>query len=77
MWVIAATSTCFGQAEATITARLPLQLRPALPRFLNFGDTAHVAVVLVNQTSQQLNVHVVVAVKNASMVVCGSKQLIV
>jgi alpha-2-macroglobulin len=29
----------FGSAEANLTARLPLMVRPSAPRFLNFGDT--------------------------------------
>jgi uncharacterized protein YfaS (alpha-2-macroglobulin family) len=28
----------FGKGESTITARLPLMVRPSPPRFLNFGD---------------------------------------
>src|SRR5262249_33249627 len=28
----------FGSNESTITARLPIMVRPSAPRFLNFGD---------------------------------------
>src|SRR5262249_61042950 len=28
----------FGSGESSITARLPLMVRPSAPRFLNFGD---------------------------------------
>ena len=28
----------YGQGESSITARMPLAVKPAAPRFLNFGD---------------------------------------
>ena len=40
----------FGTGESTITARLPLQVRPSAPRFLNFGDRFELPVVVQNQT---------------------------
>jgi uncharacterized protein YfaS (alpha-2-macroglobulin family) len=42
----------FGSAEANLTARLPLMVRPSAPRFLNFGDKFELPVVLQNQTDE-------------------------
>ena len=50
----------FGQGEATITARKPLMVRPSPPRFLNFGDTFELPVVLQNQTELPMDVAVAV-----------------
>ena len=46
----------FGKGESTITARLPLMVRPSAPRFLNFGDKCEVPVVLQNQTDREMSV---------------------
>ena len=50
----------FGTGESSITANLPLMIRPSAPRFLNFGDQFALPVVLQNQTDQPLNVNVAV-----------------
>jgi alpha-2-macroglobulin len=50
----------FGLGESTVTARLPLMVRPSPPRFLNFGDELQLPVVLQNQTDAPLTVDVVV-----------------
>jgi uncharacterized protein YfaS (alpha-2-macroglobulin family) len=42
------TSMRFGQAEATLTAQKSLMLRPSAPRFLSFGDSAELPVVIEN-----------------------------
>ena len=39
-----------ARARSTITARLPLMVRPSPPRFLNFGDRFELPVVVQNQT---------------------------
>ena len=49
----------FGYADSSLTARLPLMVRPSLPRFLNFGDKAKLPVVLQNQTDKDMTVEVV------------------
>ncbi len=41
----------FGKGESTVTARLPLMVRPSAPRFLNFGDRFDLPVVVQNQTA--------------------------
>ena len=54
----------FGKGESTITARLPLQVRPSAPRFLNFGDEFELPVVLQNQTREPLEVDVAIETAN-------------
>ena len=51
--------TLFGSGDEVLTARLPVQVRPSLPRFLNFGDKAKLPVVIQNQTDKPLEVEVV------------------
>ena len=57
----------FGSAETTLTARLPLMVRPSAPRFLNFGDQFELPVVLQNQTSQPLSVSVAARASNLDL----------
>jgi uncharacterized protein YfaS (alpha-2-macroglobulin family) len=57
----------FGSAEANMTARLPLMVRPSAPRFLNFGDSFELPVVLQNQTDDELVVEVVVQAGNLEL----------
>lgn len=56
--------THYGRSETTITARLPLQLRPSPPRFLNFGDHFDLSLVVFNQTEQPQSVQVAVRGEN-------------
>lgn len=60
----------FGKGESTITARLPLQVRPSAPRFLNFGDEVELPVVLQNQTREPLEVEV--AIESANLKLTGA-----
>jgi hypothetical protein len=55
----------FGKTETTLTARLPLMVRPSPPRFLNFGDRFELPVVVQNQTDDALDVDVAVRATNA------------
>lgn len=57
----------FGSAEANLTARLPLMVRPSAPRFLNFGDKFELPVVLQNQTDEEMSVEVVVQAGNIEL----------
>ena len=57
----------FGTAEANLTARLPLMVRPSAPRFLNFGDQFEFPVVLQNQTGQDLDTEVVLRASNLEL----------
>ena len=65
--VVAATEQQFGSAESNITARLPLMVRPAAPRFLNFGDPFQLPVVMQNQTDEPMTVDVVVNPANLKL----------
>ena len=65
--VAVAGSKAFGTGESTITARLPLMVRPSPPRFLNFGDRFELPVVLQNQTDTAMTVDVVVRGTNIAL----------
>ncbi len=54
----------FGHGQSSITARLPLMVRPSAPRFLNFGDKFELPVVLQNQTDEPLTVSVATRASN-------------
>lgn len=54
----------FGGGEATLTARLPLMVRPSPPRFLNYGDEFELPVVLQNQTDAPFTAEVALRVAN-------------
>jgi len=70
MVVAVAAEDEFGKGESTITARLPLMVRPSPPRFLNFGDKFQLPVVIQNQTDEPMEVDVVVRASN--IVLTGS-----
>ena len=57
--------TASAKGESTLTARLPLMVRPSAPRFLNFGDRFELPVVVQNQTDAALDVDVAVRASNA------------
>ena len=57
----------FGTAESAITARLPLQVRPSAPRFLNYGDEFDLPIVVQNQTDSAMAVDVVVQTSNLEL----------
>jgi len=63
---VAAEAKRFGKGESTITARLPLMVRPAPPRFLNFGDRFQLALVVQNQTDAPLEVHIAARAQNVA-----------
>jgi len=67
MAVAAAGARQFGSGESTLTARLPLMVRPSPPRFLNFGDAFELPVVIQNQTEDPLEVDVAVRAANAAL----------
>ncbi|RME57644.1 MAG: hypothetical protein D6790_13005, partial [Caldilineae bacterium] len=67
MVVAVADGKFFGSGEASITARLPLMVRPSAPRFLNFGDRFQLPVVLQNQTDEPLTVNLAVQASNADL----------
>ncbi len=67
MAVAVAGGKQFGGGESTVTARLPLMVRPSAPRFLNFGDKFELPVVLQNQTDTPMEVNVAVRAANAEL----------
>jgi uncharacterized protein YfaS (alpha-2-macroglobulin family) len=66
MAVAVAGDKQFGAGESTITARLPLMVRPSPPRFLNFGDKFELPVVLQNQTDKPMDVDVAIRSTNVT-----------
>ncbi len=67
MVVAVSAGRFFGTAESSLTARLPLMVRPSAPRFLNFGDSFELPVVLQNQTDEPMEIHAVVRATNADV----------
>ncbi len=67
----------FGLGESSITARLPLMVRPSAPRFLNFGDKLELPVVVQNQTDAPMTVDVAVRAKNAELTKGGGRRVTV
>src|SRR6187401_220619 len=67
----------FGAGESNITARLPVMVRPSAPRFLNFGDTFQLPVVVQNQTDEPLEVSVAVRATNATLTAGGGRKVTV
>jgi len=57
----------FGKGESSITARLPLMVRPSAPRFLNYGDRIELPVVVQNQTDRALAVSVALRATNLKL----------
>ncbi|KAG2374813.1 hypothetical protein C9374_010557 [Naegleria lovaniensis] len=57
----------FGMTESNMVAQLPLNIRPSLPRFLNFGDKAEFSCVLQNQTPIDLEVHIATRFTNLGL----------
>ncbi len=67
----------FGKGENNLTARLPLMVRPSPPRFLNFGDTFELPVIVQNQTDAPMSVRVAVRASNASITDGAGRELTV
>jgi len=67
MAVAVAGATDYGKTEASITARLPLMVRPSPPRFLNFGDKLELPVILQNQTDKMMSVDVAARTTNLDL----------
>jgi alpha-2-macroglobulin len=75
MAVAVAGGKQFGLNEASITARLPLMVRPSAPRFLNFGDKFELPVVVQNQTDAPMEVNVAVRTTNAELTDGNGRQV--
>jgi alpha-2-macroglobulin len=77
MAIAAAGEKQFGANESTITARLPVMVRPSAPRFLNFGDRFELPVIVQNQTDAPVDVGVVVRATNAALDESSGKRVTV
>ncbi len=67
----------FGSGESTITAQLPLQVRPSAPRFLNFGDKFELPIVVQNLTDADTEVDVVVQTSNLEIIGSSGRRVTV
>jgi len=67
----------FGSGESTITAQLPLQVRPSAPRFLNFGDEFELPIVVQNLTGTATEVDLVVEASNLEIVGSAGRRVTV
>ncbi len=67
MAIAADEGRLFGSSDSKIRTRLPLVVRPALPRFLNFGDRFEAAAVINNQTGFDTEVMVRCLASNATV----------
>lgn len=67
MAVAVSGSDRFGSGDSDVTARLPLMVRPSPPRFLNFGDSFSLPVVLQNQTDAAMTVDVAIRGTNLTL----------
>jgi uncharacterized protein YfaS (alpha-2-macroglobulin family) len=58
----------FGSGEGQVTVRKPVMLRPALPRFANYGDHFEAAVMVQNQTDKAATIEVLARAVNVEFV---------
>ncbi len=62
--LLAADADRFGYAESTITARLPLMVRPSAPRFANHGDRFELPVSVQNLSDKMVTAEVALKAQN-------------
>ena len=67
MAVAVAGGKQFGSGESSITARMPLMVRPSAPRFLNFGDAFEFPIVVQNQTDEAMSVDLALRAANVRL----------
>ncbi|HWO23504.1 MAG TPA: alpha-2-macroglobulin family protein, partial [Kofleriaceae bacterium] len=67
----------FGKGESALVARLPLMVRPSPPRFLNFGDTFQLPVVVQNQTDAPMTVKLATRTTNAALTDGAGREVLV
>ncbi|HWO25514.1 MAG TPA: Ig-like domain-containing protein, partial [Kofleriaceae bacterium] len=67
----------FGKGESALVARLPLMVRPSPPRFLNFGDTFRLPVVVQNQTDAPMTVRLAARTTNAALTDGAGREVLV
>ena len=74
VWAVATNEKQYGLGEMSFTVQLPLMIRPSPPRFLNYGDTAHLSVILQNQTDRSLLLHAGLKATNAKLITSHTNQ---
>ena len=74
VWAVATNDKQYGLGEMLFTVQLPIMIRPSPPRFLNYGDTAHLSVILQNQTDLSLLLHAALKATNAKLITSQSNQ---
>ena len=67
----------FGTGASSMTASLPLQVRPSAPRFLNFGDEFELPIVVQNRSDSTMEVDVVVQTSNLELVGSAGRRIVV
>jgi len=67
----------FGSGESTITAQLPLQVRPSAPRFLNFGDEFELPIVVQNLTDSAAEIDLVLETSNLEIIGSAGRRVTV
>ena len=65
----------FGKSESTIQVKLPLMIRPSLPRFLNFGDETDLPLVIQNQSEDSIQAKLVIRTTNLNVTSVKGVQL--
>jgi len=67
----------FGMGESSLTARLPLMVRPVSPHvFLNFGDKFEFPVILQNQTEEPMTVEIAARATHLEMMESGKRVIV-
>ncbi|CAF2761688.1 unnamed protein product [Rotaria sp. Silwood2] len=74
VWALATNDKQYGLGEMSFTVQLPIMIRPSLPRFLNYGDTAHISVILQNQTDLSFLLHAGLRATNAKLLTSQTNQ---
>ncbi|HAP78103.1 MAG TPA: hypothetical protein DCR14_18715, partial [Acidimicrobiaceae bacterium] len=64
MVVAVAGEDSFGKGESSLTAQLPLSVRPSAPRFANYGDTFQLPVLVQNLGASDVTVDVLLETSN-------------
>jgi uncharacterized protein YfaS (alpha-2-macroglobulin family) len=67
MAIAAAGTDKFGSSESSLTTKLPLMLKPSPPRFLSFGDSCELPVIIQNQTDKPLKTEIALRSNNAEI----------
>ncbi|CAF1121901.1 unnamed protein product [Rotaria sordida] len=76
VWAVATTDKQYGLGEISFTVQLPIMIRPSPPRFLNYGDTAHISVILQNQTDLSVLLHAGLRATNVKLLTSQTNQLV-